>query len=102
MYSIYSLLLYRACLCCLQTIQNITLPCCVVPWAVMIQSNNTPLDCHHPWLLELLKDVPYNRNIRRREILANKLNFPVGENLNWRNSMVGPREFMDATINTHE
>ena len=49
-----------------------------------------------------LDDIPYNRNIRRREILANKLNFPVGENLNWRNSMVGSRDFMDATIDTHE
>ena len=48
------------------------------------------------------KYVPYNRNIRRREMLANRLNFPIGENLNWRNSMVGSRNFMDATIDTHE
>ena len=35
-------------------------------------------------------------------MLANRLNFPIGENLNWRNSMVGSRNFMDATIDTHE
>ena len=46
--------------------------------------------------------IPYNRNIWRREILANGLNFPIGENLNWRNGMVGSRDFMDATIDTHE
>ena len=45
--------------------------------------------------------IPYNRNIRRRENLANRLNFPIGENLNWRNSIVGSRDFMDATIDTH-
>ena len=49
-----------------------------------------------------LHKIPYNRNIRRREMLANRLNFPIGENLNWRNSMVGSRNFMDATIDTHE
>ena len=47
-------------------------------------------------------NVPYNRNIWRREILANRLNFPIGENLNWRNSMFGSRDLMDATIDTHE
>ena len=46
--------------------------------------------------------IPYNRNIWRREILANRLNFPIGENLNSQNGMVGSRDFMDATINTHE
>ena len=35
-------------------------------------------------------------------MLANRLNFPIGENLNWRNSMVGSHNFMDATIDTHE
>ena len=30
------------------------------------------------------------------------LNFPIGENLNWRNGVVGSRDFMDATIDTHE
>ena len=32
--------------------------------------------------------IPYNRNIRRREILANRLNFPIGENLNWRDGIL--------------
>ena len=36
------------------------------------------------------------------EILANRLNFPIGENLNWWNDMVGSRDFMDATIDTHD
>ena len=49
-----------------------------------------------------MSELPYNRNIRRREILANRLNFPIGENLNWRNGMVGSRDFMDATIDMHE
>ena len=30
------------------------------------------------------------------------MNFPIGENLNWRNSIVGSRDFMNATIDTHE
>ena len=46
--------------------------------------------------------MPYSWNIWRREILVNRLNFPIGENLNWRNGMVGSRHFMDATIDTHE
>ena len=32
----------------------------------------------------------------------NRLNIPIGENLYWRNGMVGSCDFMDATINTHE
>ena len=47
-------------------------------------------------------NVPYNRNIWRREILANRLNFSIGKNLNWQNGMVGSRDFMDATLDTHE
>ena len=35
-----------------------------------------------------MNGIPYNRNIRRREILANRLNFPIGENLNWRNGIL--------------
>ena len=46
--------------------------------------------------------LPYNQNIWRREILANRLNFPIGENLNWQNGMVGSCDFLDATINMHE
>ena len=46
--------------------------------------------------------ILYNWNIWQKEILANRLNFPIGENLNWRNSMVGSRDFTDATIGTHE
>ena len=34
--------------------------------------------------------------------MANRLNFPIGENLNWRNGMVGSCEFMDGTIHMHE
>ena len=29
--------------------------------------------------------------------MANRLNFPIGESLNWRNSIFGSRDFMDAT-----
>ena len=46
--------------------------------------------------------ILYNWNIRRREILVNRLNFPIGENFNWWNGMVGSHDFMDATIDTHE
>ena len=45
--------------------------------------------------------IPYNWNILQREILANRLNFPIGENLNWWNGMVGSRDFMDA-IDMHD
>ena len=38
--------------------------------------------------------VLYNRNIWRREILANRLNFPIREKLNWQNGMVGSHDFM--------
>ena len=32
----------------------------------------------------------------------NRLNFPIGENLNWQDDMDGSRDFIDATIDTHE
>ena len=58
-------------------------------------------------------DVRYNKhiqdtvifryqNIWQREILVNRLNFPIDENLNRWNGMIGSCDFMDAMINMHE
>ena len=46
--------------------------------------------------------VPYNRNIRLMENLMNRLNLPIGENLNWWQSMVGSYDDMDGTMDTNE
>ena len=45
--------------------------------------------------------IPYNQNIWRRENLVNRLNLPVGENLNWRQSMFELHDFMDAMMDTY-
>ena len=52
------------------------------------------------WLKSI--ELPYNWNIWQREILANRLNFPIGKNLNWHNGIVGSRDFMDVRIDTRK
>ena len=44
--------------------------------------------------------VPNNRNIWRNKILANRLNSPFGENLNWRQGFVRSRDLYN--MDTHK